>query len=88
MNTVSLPVPYHEVSYTERLPARPESRAVAPAARATAPLHSHFRAQSGAGRRWTGAVPGQEQSGAGISAYASVSRMGVYYKGMIVDCRV
>jgi len=81
MNTITLPVPYREALYPARLPAVDpgERRAMESASQTKAP-----RSRTGE-NSWNVLHPCREPTGAGSSAYASTSRMGMYYRGMIVD---
>lgn len=89
MNAVTLPVPYREALYPARLPAvGPGERQAMESAAQSKPQALVKSPQSHPGEDyWSGLHPCREPAGAGLSAYASTSRMGMYYRGMIVDLK-
>ena len=89
MNAVTLPVPYREALYPARLHAvGPGERQAMESAAQSKPWALAKSPQSHpGGDRWSGLHPCREPACAGLSAYASTRRMGMYYRGMIVDLK-
>ena len=89
MSTVTLPVFYENGFPGERLPVVSGGTSVVECAAERDAVGLSRTCLAGRSRGpWHGAYPCHETSETGLSAYASVTRMGSYYKGMIVDCKI